>query len=87
MCHVWHTFFDKLRARFLTCHFFVRSQRLVARNVDELFSSNCAVSHFFAACCINELSGGSISSPESSLVASKKMYDSRLAKSCYLLVF
>jgi hypothetical protein len=35
---------------------FVHSQRLIARNVHELFSSNRGVSHFYEACCIEEVS-------------------------------
>ena len=33
-------------------------RRLIARNVHKLFSSNRGVSHFYAACCIDELSRG-----------------------------
>jgi len=33
---------------------------LIARNVCKLFSSNRGISDFYAACCINELSRGSI---------------------------
>ncbi len=34
--------------------------RLIARNVNKLFLFNRDVSHFYAACCIDELSRGSI---------------------------
>jgi hypothetical protein len=44
----------------ITFTIFVCSQRLIARNVHELFSSNRGSSHFYAACRINKLSRGSI---------------------------
>jgi hypothetical protein len=37
---------------------------LIARNVCELFSSNCGVSHFYEAHCIDEASRGSVSGPK-----------------------
>jgi hypothetical protein len=43
---------------------FVRLQRLIARNVRELFSSNRGISHFYEACRINEVSRGSVLGPE-----------------------
>jgi hypothetical protein len=33
---------------------------MISRNVAELFSYNRNISHFYAACCIDELSRGSI---------------------------
>ena len=48
--------------------FFVRWQRLISRNVRELFSSNHGISHFYAARRIDELRKGSISGPGSWLV-------------------
>ena len=56
--------FFELRASLITFRIFVRCQRLIARNVAELFSSNRGVSHFYAACRINELSRGSVSGPK-----------------------
>ena len=44
----------------ITFPIFVPSQRLIARNLPELFSYNRGVSHFYAACRIDELSRGSI---------------------------
>ncbi len=38
---------------------------MIARNVGELLSSNRSISHFYAACCINELSRGPILGPKS----------------------
>ena len=40
--------------RLISFPIFVRSQRLIARNV----------SHFYEACCIDEVSRGSVSGPE-----------------------
>jgi hypothetical protein len=54
----------KLRARLITFRIFVRLQSLIARNVCELFSSNRGVSHYYVACCIDEVSRGSVSGPE-----------------------
>ena len=59
MAHICATFFNKRRARLITFPSFVRWQCLKARNVRELFSSNCGVSNLNKACCINELSRGS----------------------------
>ena len=39
---------------------FILCQCLLVRNVCKLFSSNRAISHIYAAHCINELSRGSI---------------------------
>ncbi len=44
----------------LLSYIFVRWQHFMAGNVAELFSSNRGVSHFYAACCINELSRRSV---------------------------
>jgi hypothetical protein len=54
----------ELRDRLITFPIFNRSQRLIARNVCELSSSNCGYSHFYEACCINEVSRGSVSGPK-----------------------
>ena len=51
-------FFYKLRASLKTFPNFVRCQRLLARNVAELSSSNRGVSHLHETCCIDELSKG-----------------------------
>ena len=51
-------FFNKLRASLKTFPNFVRCQRLIARNVAELSSSNRGVSHLHKTCCIDELSKG-----------------------------
>ena len=40
---------------------YLASQRLIARNVHELFSFNCGVSHLNEACRINDGSRGSLS--------------------------
>ncbi len=52
--------FNELRASLITFPIFVRCQRLIARNDRELFSSNRGISHLNEACCIDELSRGSI---------------------------
>jgi hypothetical protein len=48
----------------ITFPIFVPSQRLIDRNVAELFSSNRGFSHLNKACRIDELNRGSISGPE-----------------------
>jgi hypothetical protein len=53
-------FLNELLARLITFPIFVRSQPLISRNARELFSPNHAVSHFYAACRIDELSRGSV---------------------------
>ncbi len=53
--------FDKLLWRLVTSTIFVRCQRLIARKLAELFGFNRGVRPFFAACCFDELSRGSIS--------------------------
>jgi hypothetical protein len=58
--HLWATFFNELRASLITFRLFVRRQRLIARNVRELFSSNRGVSHLNAACSFDMLSRGSV---------------------------
>jgi hypothetical protein len=50
-----------LRDCLITFPIFVLSQRLIARNVHELFSFNCGVSHLNEACCIDDVSRGSLS--------------------------
>jgi hypothetical protein len=60
LAHICATFFNKLRARLITFPIFVRWQHLIARIICKLFSSNCVVSHLNEACCIDELSRGSI---------------------------
>ncbi len=45
----------------ITFPIFVLSQRLIARNVRELFSFNRGVSHLNEACRINDVSRGSLS--------------------------
>jgi len=57
--------FFELRASLISFLIFVCCQRLIARNVAELFSSNRGVSHFYAARRIDELSRGSLSCPKS----------------------
>ena len=50
----------ELRECLITFPIFVPSQRLIARNVRELFSFNRGVSHLNKACRIDELSRGSV---------------------------
>jgi hypothetical protein len=45
----------------ITFPIFVLSQRLIARNVCELFSFNRGVLHLNKACCIDDVSRGSLS--------------------------
>jgi len=52
--------FSELCASLITFRIVVRSQRLIARNVRELFSFNRAVTYFHAARRINELSRGCV---------------------------
>jgi len=54
----------------------------MARNVAKLFSSNRAVAHFYAACCINELSKGSILGSKFSQTTSDRNVPELLAESC-----
>ena len=55
----------ELRDCLITFPFFVLSQRLIARNVRELFSFNRGVSHLNEACRIDDVSRGSLSCPKS----------------------
>jgi len=61
--HICDHFFFKLRASLITFRIFVRWQRLIARNVRQLFSSNCGVSDLNKACSIDDASRGSLSGP------------------------
>ena len=54
-------YFYKLCARVVSLRIFVRSQRLMARKIAELFSLNRGVRPFYAARCFDELSRGSFS--------------------------
>ena len=54
-------YFYKLRARVVSLRIFVRSQRLIARKIAELFGLNRGVRPFYADCCFDELSRGSFS--------------------------
>jgi hypothetical protein len=51
----------ELRDCLITFPIFVPSQRLIARNVCELFSFNRGVSHLNEVRCINDVSRGSLS--------------------------
>ena len=51
----------ELRDRLITFPIFVLSQRLIARNVRELFSFNRGISHLNEACRIDDVSRGSLS--------------------------
>jgi hypothetical protein len=51
----------ELRKCLITFPIFVPSQRLIARNVHELFSFNLGISHLNNACCIDDVSRGSLS--------------------------
>ena len=52
-------FFHELRAGLITFIFCLLTT-FDSWNVHEFFSSNCAISQFYAACCIDKLSRGSI---------------------------
>ena len=52
--------FDKLLRCLVSSPIFVRCQRLIARKIAELFSSNRAMSQFYEACGINDVSRGSM---------------------------
>jgi hypothetical protein len=54
-------FYFELRDCLITFPIFVPSQRLIARNVHELFSFNRGVSHLNEACRIDDVSRGSLS--------------------------
>ena len=51
-------FYFELRDCLITFPIFVPSQRLITRNVHELFSYNRDASHLNEACCVDELSRG-----------------------------
>jgi hypothetical protein len=53
--------FNKLRHCLITFPFFVRCQRLIARNVANGFLLNRGVSHCYETCCIDDVSRGSLS--------------------------
>ena len=78
-----------LRVSLISFPNFARWQRLIARNVCELFSSNRGISHLHKACCMDELSRGFVLG----LKFSQQLWDSNrnvpqlLANSCVLLVF
>jgi capsule polysaccharide export protein KpsC/LpsZ len=59
-CHIWHHFYFELCDCLITFPIFVPSQRLIARNVCELFSFNCVFSHLNEACRIDDVSRGSL---------------------------
>ena len=59
--HIWAHLKIELRDCLITFPIFVLSQRLIARNVRELFSFNRGISHLHEACCINDISRGSLS--------------------------
>ena len=59
-CHIWHHFYFELCDCLITFPIFVPSQRLIARNVRELFSFNRGVSHLNEACRIDDVSRGSL---------------------------
>jgi len=56
--------FFELRASLITFQIFVRCQRLIARNVRQLFSSNRGVLHLNEACSIDDVSRRSLSGYE-----------------------
>jgi hypothetical protein len=57
-------FFNKLYHCLITFRIFVRCQRLIARNVANGFFLNRGVSHCYEACCIDDMSRGSLSGYE-----------------------
>ncbi len=71
-------FFNKLHASLITFPNFVRSQCLMHRNVAELSSSNCGISHLNEACRIDddELSRGSVLGLNSHKQLAIEMYPS-----------
>ncbi len=54
-------FFDKLFCRLVTSPFFVCFKHLIARKLAELFGFNRSIRPFYAVCCFDELSKGSVS--------------------------
>jgi len=65
-------FFIEFRVSLITFPIFVRWQRLIARNLAELSSSNRGVSHLHEAHRIDELSRGSILGLKFSQTTSKR---------------
>ena len=62
--HICASFLNKICDCLITFLLFVRWQRLIARNVHELFISNRGISHLNEAYCIDDLSRGSILGPD-----------------------
>ena len=60
LAHICATFINELRASLITFLLFVPWQRLIARNLAELFSSNRGISHLNETCRVDELSRGSV---------------------------
>ncbi len=56
--------FFELRASLITFRIFVRCQRLIARNVADGFLIFLLLTHFNAACSINDVSRGSLLCPK-----------------------
>jgi len=56
-----HQLFDKLLWGLVTSTIFVRCQRLIARKLAVLFGFNRGVRPFYAACCFDDASRGSVS--------------------------
>ena len=56
VAHICATIFNKLRDRLITFPIFVPLQRLIQRNVTELFSYNRGIFHLNEACRIDDLS-------------------------------
>jgi hypothetical protein len=54
-------YFNELRARVVSLRIFVRYQRLMARKIAELFGLSRGVQPFYAACCFDDVSRGSVS--------------------------
>jgi hypothetical protein len=52
--------FEKLLWCLASSPIFVHCQRLIARKIAELFSSNCAMSQFYKASSIDDVSRGSV---------------------------
>ena len=52
--------FNELRARVVPPQIFVRCQCLMARKIAELFGLNRGIRPFYAACCFDVLSRGSV---------------------------
>ena len=50
----------RIKKGLVTSPIFVRCQHLMARKIAELFGLNCGVRLFYAACCFDELSRGSV---------------------------